>query len=45
MLPLIAGKSNMKHDEREKLVFDYIRNGDWDKAIAHAKHVPSNWDI
>lgn len=30
---------------REKAVFEAINNGNWDQAIHHAKHVPTNWDI
>ena len=35
----------MDSREREKAVFDAIDNGDWERAIEHATHVPPNWDI
>lgn len=35
----------MTPDKREKQIFEYIANGDWDRAIEHAKAMPMNWDI
>lgn len=35
----------MSHELNERAVFEAIKNQDWDRAIAHAKLVPANWDI
>jgi len=35
----------MTNDKREKLIFDLINQGSWDKAIEHAKAMPNNWDV
>lgn len=35
----------MDHNEREKLIFDLIDHGQWDKAIEHAKVIPDHHDI
>ena len=35
----------MDHNQREKAIFDYIANDDWDRAIEHAKAIPANHDI
>lgn len=35
----------MKISDRERSVFDYIANNDWDRAIEHAKLIPVNHDI
>jgi len=35
----------MTTQEREKLIFELAHKGEWDKAIEHAKRIPSNHDI
>lgn len=44
-LPIDGIRSKMTPADRERLIFEYISNGDWDKAIEHAKVVPDSHDI